>query len=424
MRRFLFLLFALALDQAAPAAELSFRTEEIGTGLGVGYAVIVVDMNQDKQPDIVVVDTARVIWYENPKWQMHVIIEGQTKKDNVCLAPYDIDGDGRLDFALGADWRPFDTATGGTVQWLAPTGKVGDRYEVIPIAEEPMMHRMRWADIDGDGRAELLAVPLMGRDTKGPDWDAHGVRILAYHIPADPRRDPWPFEVINDELHVTHNFYPTDVDGDGKPEILVASFEGVTQLKRDADGKWKSQRLGFGNQDAIETGNSDPRAAPRSRGASEIKLGRLAAQPYIATIEPWHGFQVVTYTPPEKVDLRERKPPADNMFWKRHLLDAELKWGHAVWCADLDGDADEELVIGVRDELNEKARCGVRVYDPVDAEAGRWHKQVFDPGGVAVEDLAVADFNGDGRRDIVAVGRQTHNVRIYWNETPQQSGAR
>jgi hypothetical protein len=39
---------------------------------------------------------------------------------------------------------------------------------------------------------------------------------------------------------------------------------------------------------------------------------------------------------------------------------------------------------------------------------------------VAVEDLAVADFNGDGRRDIVAVGRQTHNVRIYWNETPAQ----
>jgi hypothetical protein len=38
-----------------------------------------------------------------------------------------------------------------------------------------------------------------------------------------------------------------------------------------------------------------------------------------------------------------------------------------------------------------------------------------DEGGVAVEDLCVADLNGDGRQDIIAVGRQTGNCRIYWN---------
>ena len=37
-------------------------------------------------------------------------------------------------------------------------------------------------------------------------------------------------------------------------------------------------------------------------------------------------------------------------------------------------------------------------------------------GGVQVEDLAAADLDGDGRIDIVAVGRQTHNARIYWNK--------
>ena len=89
-----------------------------------------------------------------------------------------------------------------------------------------------------------------------------------------------------------------------------------------------------------------------------------------------------------------------------------------MWCADLDGDADEELVIGVRDELGESARSGVRIYDPVDAAAGRWQRSAIDPGGVAVEDLAVADFDGDGRLDIVAVGRQTHNVDHLWNEAP------
>ena len=36
--------------------------------------------------------------------------------------------------------------------------------------------------------------------------------------------------------------------------------------------------------------------------------------------------------------------------------------------------------------------------------------------GVAVEDLVVADLNADGRPDIVAGGRSTGNVRIFFNE--------
>ena len=104
--------------QHVDAAESTFRTEEIDKSLTVGYAVQLVDMNEDKKPDIVVVDSGRVIWFENPKWKLHTLISGQTKRDNVCLAPYDIDGDGKVDFALGADWRPADTQNSGSIQWL------------------------------------------------------------------------------------------------------------------------------------------------------------------------------------------------------------------------------------------------------------------------------------------------------------------
>ena len=55
-----------------------------------------VDINGDKKPDIVVVDTTRVVWYENPTWKRRTIIEGQTKPDNVCIAAYDIDGGQQL----------------------------------------------------------------------------------------------------------------------------------------------------------------------------------------------------------------------------------------------------------------------------------------------------------------------------------------
>jgi hypothetical protein len=58
----------------------------------------------------------------------------------------------------------------------------------------------------------------------------------------------------------------------------------------------------------------------------------------------------------------------------------------------------------------------VRIYDAADAAGTTWRRTLLDPGGVAVEDLAAADLDGDGRVDIVAVGRATKNVRVYWNE--------
>ena len=380
----------------ASGAELTFRAQEIATDLKVGYATTIVDMNNDRRPDIVVVDTHRVIWYENPTWKVHTLVQDQTKLDNVCIAPHDIDGDGQLDFALGADWKPFNTASGGTIQWLRRGKSPAERWEVRQIGEEPTTHRMRWIDVLGDSKPELVVVPLMGPNTTKPLWAEAGVRVVAFAIPADPVKDRWPMTVLNDELHVCHNFWPTDLNGDGKSEILITAFEGVFLLEPTSSGKWTKRQLGAGNQ-----------LTSPNRGASEIKLGRLGnGAPYIATIEPWHGDQVVVYT----------QPPAGSAgLWTRHVLDEELKWGHAVWCANLDSDPAEELVIGIRDNKDATHRCGVRVFDPTDDSGANWQRTVIDAGGVAVEDLAVADFDGDGRNDVVAVGRATHNVRIYWN---------
>src|SRR5215218_7938470 len=66
----------------------------------------------------------REIRFENPSWQAHVVLDGQTPKDNVTLAPRDIDRDGRLDVALGATWKPSDTNGGGTLHWATP-GRAG-----------------------------------------------------------------------------------------------------------------------------------------------------------------------------------------------------------------------------------------------------------------------------------------------------------
>ena len=180
-------------------------------------------------------------------------------------------------------------------------------------------------------------------------------------------------------------------------------------LVRDASGHWTKTRFGSGNQD------SQP-----FKGASEVKLGRWHKNvPYFATIEPWHGHQVVVYTPTDWTDYPGVIKLAHLPF-ERHVIAEPLQWGHAVWCADLDGDSDDELIIGQRDPNKADSvgprGPGVFVFDPKPGAVPlNFDRHTIDDGGMACEDALAADLDGDGRADIIAGGRATHNVRIYWN---------
>jgi hypothetical protein len=384
---------------ADPAAFPAFDVKEIAKDLKIGYAVHLVDIDGDKKLDIVVVDKERVVWYQNPTWKMRTITAGKTKPDNVCLTSAHIDNDGEIDLVLGAGWRPADTNTPGTLHWLKRGKSLDDEWTLHEIpCEEPTVHRIKRVTMDGKPTIVLAPLQGQGSSAKGNWQDGRPVRIVAYPIPADPtKKENWKPKVLFESLHVVHNFCVAGHDG----ELAFASYRGVSlwdnELRKDEIKKKTLIHL-------PKSGNHD--APNGSRGSSEIAMTDWSKKrPLIATIEPWHGNQVVLY--------RGRSG-------ERIVLDDHLRWGHAIAFADLDGDGIDELIAGVRDNPDPKKdtfneKRGVRIYKNINGAGSKWERMMLDENGVAVEDMAVGDLNGDGRPDIVAVGRATGNCRIYFN---------
>ena len=371
-------------SQAVNPASSTFRAQEIARDFGVGYAVVPGDVDGDGLTDVLAINATELVWFKAPGWDRQVILPaGATTADNVTLAPHDIDGDGRLDVALGAGWTRQNT---GTLQWVrqnAPGATPG--WEVFPISAEPTLHRIRWADVDGDKKAELVVAPLHGKGAKGPDWDGPGARLLVFRVPANPRTDTWPMEVADEANHIQHNFLPFNLDADPQDEIVTASKEGLTAFKRRSDGTWSRTAIGEG--------------AP-----GEVKLGRVGGRRLLATVEPWHGAGIAIYA---------ERPGV----WSKTTIETALTEGHALGWADFDGDGNDELAVGWRGAPTP----GLAVY-AIDRDGALESKTMVDDGGMATEDLIVGDFNGDKRPDIVAAGRATRNIKIYWNERKAKDG--
>ncbi len=66
--------------------------------------------------------------------------------------------------------------------------------------------------------------------------------------------------------------------------------------------------------------------------------------------------------------------------------------------------------------MNAKGIPGIKLFTPLDKEGKKWREEVISRKDVAVEDIKVADLNGDGKVDIVAAARQTKNLVIFFNE--------
>ncbi len=378
MRRILWGALLAASALAAPPAQ--FREHVIATDLPGGYQVAPLDVNRDGKADLIALASrmSELVWYEAPGWRRHVLATGMSQMIN--LAACGRDGAGYPILVLASGFSNVAARSRGAVSVLECQGDPRRPWKVTEIDRLPTSHRIRCADIDGSGNPVVVNAPLIGADAVKPDYRDH-VPLVFY------RPGEWERRLIGDQNEgVMHGLHICDWDGDGRDEILTASFSGIHLFDRTPAGRWTRTEIARG----------DPSPWPNC-GASDLAVGHAGGGRFLAAIEPWHGNQVVIY----------RKGAG---VWQRSVIDDSLVDGHTILAADLNGDGVDEIVAGYRG----KGRS-VYIYYAQDEQADAWKRTVLDNGGIAAAACAVADLNADRRPDIACIGQATANLKWYEN---------
>ena len=208
-----------------------------------------IDVNHDGAPDVVTAGWMLngIWWYENPKklgavWKKHFITDSY---DTEGGWEADINGDGNPDLV-------FSHYGHMGVLWIDFSGAEPKVHHVGGRAQDG--HGIGVADIDGDGKADILTPNGWFRQIDAnkdqwewhPDWqmDDAGFPIIGYDVNNDGKTDViygqghsygiywleqqgngasrhWIKHTIDESFSQVHALKLVDIDGDGQPELLA-----------------------------------------------------------------------------------------------------------------------------------------------------------------------------------------------------------
>lgn len=371
---------------------VQFKTHVIEANIPGGYAVLVSDINHDGKLDVMGI-TSRIkelAWYENPTWERHVLAKDMNGLVN--MAAYDVDGDGIPEVAVQNEFSMIAAKSPGHVWIYKHDGSPANVWKGRQIDALITSHHVAWADVDGDGKKEMINAPLIGSKALAPKYEDH-VSLVYYLTPSNLEGE-WKRQTIDEKIYgVLHRVRPVKWTPGKRDQLLAASFDGIALYEPSGAAgniQWKKTTLSKGHEEA----------APRA-GSSDVAMGQLKKKRMLASVEPWHGNEVVVY-------LQDKA----SKQWKRNVIFTQLTEGHEVCVGDFNGDGLDDIVAG------DRARGQIstsHVFYAQDDSGQNWRHEELDPKGMSASGCTVADINRDGKLDIVLIGGATTNIKWYEN---------
>lgn len=313
----------------------------------------------------------------------------------------DLDKDGRQDLLVGdlGSFQPADHANGAVV-WLRRTG---ERYTPVVLARGlGRVADVRAADFDGDGDVDLV-VAVFG-------WRRTGSLLLLQNQTTDWARPQFVAAEL-DRRHGAIHAPVTDLNGDGKPDIVVLfaqEHETIAALINTGGGAFRTETIFEG-----------PHPNWGSSGIDLVDLDKDGDLDVLHThgdtfddfvLKPYHGITLLENT-------------GAYPYAERPL--ASLPGAHRAQAADLDGDGDLDIaaVAMVAGGGGAQAATLPAVVWLEQTAPRTWARHAIEIGTPSHATLDVGDVDGDGRPDLVvggfAFGPPMAAIDVWRNTRPR-----
>jgi len=325
---------------------------------------VVGDIDGDGREDIIIGGKRgrdNLVWYRAPDWQRFTIGTASLEAGGVLV---DLTGNGRLDLIAGQHGDLKE------LYWFEQPEDPTQPWPRYVIEEEfAKYHDQAVGDVDGDGEPEILIA-------------SQGSKVLCYYdIPADPRVSPWPREC----RHIMHSgesfegLAVADLDGDGRQEVVAGP-----NVWRLAAGRWQRQRIADFKDPVVALGDLT--------GTGRLDIVLAEGESYPARLA-W-------FEAPD---------------WKMHLLADDLFHPHSLAVADFDGDGRLDIMVGEMG-LGRNPHPKLMIY--LNKGGGAFEPVVIDRDH-ATHHARVIHLEGHGLASIVGKPYQPGNQVDLWTNVTQ-----